>query len=526
MGQILTFDEALRVGLRPESYVPRNSQFLDDCSNKRPTPFGLKSFNSINQPFTADYLTNTLSITKTWPFPQIFRGRELTLLVDETAVYTATEVDNGTWTAVQITTYDYYSPATPKAITAGGPWHFMDFGPTWMLFNGVCQVVKTPHHANTFVQDTVTITTGCDFKEGRALMGGFDSSDFVISDWETFLDAEDANAPDELVALIDNSVGAGSNWVWWSTIGGGDLLWLFDKDLMMNASVGGTPDMGYSSDYPYIFDLLRRNECGLRPMPFQGTVLFQKPIGDSYIVYGDQGVGAMTAFSSPVSTMGYRDIVGLGRVGIASRSAAGGDDTTHVFVDESGELWMIESDLTSRRLGFSEFLSPMLDNDIIVSYDPHMQEFHIADGTLSCILNRSGFAKGRQMPTTVSFAQGGIVGITTDIGEPDAVEIITHEFDGGIRGIKELIRVRLATTDTDATGWKVAVDYRFDKGAAWARTAFVTTEPSGIAEVTASGEEFRIVLTHTDETDADLERIEAEFAVNVSPSLTDYYGDL
>ena len=82
-------------------------------------------------------------------------------------------------------------------------------------------------------------------------------------------------------------------------------------------------------------------------------------------------------------------------------------------------------------------------------------------------------------------------------------------WDGGERGIWEVETVRLATTDTDRT-WKVAIDWRMDKAEAWSRTDPVTADERGIARISVSAVEFRLVLTHEDRTKTDLERIEVE----------------
>ena len=110
--------EELTRGLRPASRSVRNSASLLKCNNARPTRFGLKSNSVVTNPFG----TATLD----WPFPQIFRGKDITLSCERTAIY---EVDDSglPWARTQISTFDFNSPGTSKEIPSGGQWHFLDY---------------------------------------------------------------------------------------------------------------------------------------------------------------------------------------------------------------------------------------------------------------------------------------------------------------------------------------------------------------------------------------------------------------
>lgn len=633
----LTIDEALRVGLKPDSRIPHGVQFLDVCTGLRPTQFGLKDYITITQPMTDSYLTSTLSETKAWPFPQIFRGSAITLLCFSDAIY---EVDESDWTATIIGLYDAadFGDTLPGAgsITADGPWHFMDFYDTWVLMNGTTTIWKTSYYSLPIATDAVTIKTGCDMK-GRAIMGGFDPTNFyALADWPDYWQVlMDNNTPNEILEKVTALMGgAGTNWVWWSTIGGGDLLWLVSRDLYLTetrpllehlsngtftgGSSGWTLGAGWTYgtnaidastastalsqsganmqiefevgvDYTVSFvvsnvtngsfvpriggatagaaitanglysivlpcvasgasltftgssftgtidsisakavagashtspmspwrELTQRNEFGLAPLPWQGTVLHQRRLGDTVIAYGDGGISALVPHSSPVATFGVRDIQGLGKgIGIASRSAVGGSIDGHIFVDTSGALWRVTTSLQAERLGYEDYLADLLDDEIVISHDPQRNEFYIAgtvDATPTCyVLTESGFGKAPWVPSNVSFTQGGLVSVllgTTAAG----VEVVTNKFGGRRRkDVDQITLVTLVTRDTDASGWTVAIDYRFDNGNDWVRTTPQNTGPRGALRVNVSGLEFRVIAAHPDRTDCDLEAIEVD----------------
>lgn len=632
---VVSLNDAIRAGLRKESFESVNAQSLYECQNLRPTPFGLRPHVTLNQPFTDAYITTTLSETKAWPYPQIFIGRGVSLLCYDDAIYTLTETGT-TWTATPITTYDFTLWESTKAIpTSGGPWHFMDFFGTWMLFKNGATVFKTAYSTKTFVQTSVTIRTGLNFFDGRAMYGGFNGSDvYSMADWRTLLATYQGYGSDVIESYLTAlSAGPTNNWVWWSTIGTGDLMWPFSLDIMTHGSprevlyntgfgsdshwsvtgnwavgsgklnataaitnttqsyanqtnklvVGttyrvtftisgysaggvrillgslgssdyytsnglktvdilcndtGNPDFyiaanpssaftgsidnisctpledGYDADDPMWLDLLGRNESGFAPMPWQGDVSRILQLEDMAVVYGTTsatykqgGIIGLQPVSLPTSaTFGLRPIPGLGSgVCLAGRDAVGGGEHVHALIDEGGELWVITSD-GAIRLGFSEFFSGMTGSDIVINFDNHRREFHISDGTDGYVLSKDGaLSMSPQMPTTVHFSQGGLVGVLYDASEPDAVQISTTVIDSTVAGaprgtILDVMAVEIVTTDIDTTGWTVYVDYRYKNSKTWTRSAGVSVDERGVARMSVSGVECRIVLTHPDRT--------------------------
>lgn len=234
METVVSFKDAYRAGIRRDFRNAANSQALVTCRNLRPTQWGLKDHLPITNPFSAVTLENA-GIIPSWPFPQLFRGKKVTLLADATAIFL---VDESDWSLTPIDTYTIYNTdAASQAldITEGGPWHFMDFHDTWMLFNGACQVFKTGYSPKTFVQNAVTIRTGCELLEGRALMAGFDRDNYRTQAWRDYLATYMDNIPKAYQQ--DLSIGADGNWLWWSSIGGADLMHLFRLDAAITSTM-------------------------------------------------------------------------------------------------------------------------------------------------------------------------------------------------------------------------------------------------------------------------------------------------
>lgn len=471
------FDIDLWKGLRKYSDQRREVDSLVECVNAVPKgeERGLVQYNEVINPMS--------SITVTWPFPQLFRGKGVTLLAYETAIYTVNET---TWVPTLITTYDAFDISNTKSITAGGVWHFMDFYDTWMLFNGKCVVFHTERYNifggtdKTLVQDAVTVQTGCDFR-GRGLMGGFKVSDFQTTDWQTFWSNWLLNKPSGMT--ISETID--TNFVLWTSIGGGDLLWLFYKDI---AESGFTADGFHDAVRPLVFEQMRRNERGFMPMPWQGTILKLAPLGNKVIVYGDGGISALVPYAEPVPTFGLVDVLG---VGVAERGAVAVGPMGHVFVDQTGMLWLIDGELKLRQLGYQEYFRDMIGNDIVGTYDPLENEYRLCSGTKGYLWSPGGLCEISQLVTSAARVGADDVGIFVKTGDGSMV-ITTDVFDMKMMGIKNVSQVDLgASASTTA---EVAIDYRYKTGDKFYRSGWKRVNQYGTVFPNVSGIEFRLVI--------------------------------
>lgn len=398
-----TIDDSLKRGLRPESRVPANTGYLRRMDGLRPLQVGAAT------PELYDIVLDG----EPWPFPQVFVGKSLTIVAGRTVVYSVS--NSGVLTSLV------------SGITPGGPWHFLDFGPTWVLTNGVSSVDCA---GGVYTKQTaVPFQTGCAFWDARPFMGGFDPAKFWLAAWEAIVepDAETYEAYNNVFA------GAGPNWVWWGSVGGGDLFW-------------------YRAVPSNWKDLFLRNEWGLAPMPWFGTVQSIRPMGRSVVVYGTGGV---TALVPTGNTFGLKDIEGMpAGIGVVGRGAVHGDDTGHVFVGTDGDLWGVRGDLTAVRLGYGEYLTTMTPANINISYDPRMREHWIGDGTKAFILTPQGL--GGPVPTPPAcLARHPVMGLISGGGgrqEDVPFCIETGIIDIAERGGKHITTVQMTAKDLEVGG--------------------------------------------------------------------------
>ena len=491
--------EPLRKGLRPDTREKRGDQFLVEAFNVLPSRHGLKSYETLTDPFSGNEAVS-------FPFPQLLRGNRVSLLAGSTSLKSVNEsVDP--WTASSITTYDPASPATPKAITAGSSWHFVDCGDSYFLFNGSCVVFKSGKEslddasAKVFCQNTVTVQSGCVHK-GRVIVGGFDSSNLWQSHWTSIFTAWKAQfgASDPDTGSQDD---IGGNWVMWSSIGGGDIpLWLF-------AQPSYTYDLSIIEQR--VIEKIRLNEMGWMMMPFQGTVRRVAPLGELVVVYGDDGV-ALLKFNPPTehrpSTYG---VVGFKMVGVESRDAVGVSPFLHVFYDASGVLWSVESNGNITRLGYSEFLYDIVGGDAVVSFDEYENRFVIAGANEAFAFGEGALTEHFQRVTGMHFVDGGTVGLSDDLdGATDGqARIVTNIIDFDTRGVKTITSVHIAC-DTTAT-LEVAVDYRHDQSSGFTRTGFVPVNSEGVAFIRITGTDMRVVVRADDYADFEIDYMEIKW---------------
>lgn len=511
---------ALQNGLRRESKGSRNLDFLAQCHNAKPTENGLEQPTDIVRRLSFDGFN--------WPFPQLFRGRNITLLCKEQAVYA---IDEDTWdTATNITqcgtlfdisnrltaTTSYLFDLDKRVATAqagpistqdaayqkeivagGGAWHFVDMGDAWMLLNATNVIIYSPtipieyypgyqdyiagytDRRGAFISTRCPTATGCMFK-GRIVTAGFDAS--CLNDYWGHL------RPNEIA---------------WSSIGGGDVFFPYirgfkDKGMQNPNQVGhslalGTVNSLHADYYQY-------NTAGHAPMPFQGSILKVAPLGDDHImVYGSDGICVVAHYAEPTSVLAPIALPRVGKVGLANRAAVGVGEKHHVFLDTSGSLWHIDDQLQLLRLDYSEYLSRHKDT-IVISHDPEEDEFYLATKTEGFALNtkteltqsdKYSLYTTNQCPTTVARVNGELVGVMFELGNK-SVELVSGDMDMGTASIKKVTTIEVGISGPAEV--EAAWEYRYTMEEPFTRTDFVQLSPRGTTRIGCAFLTGRLVL--------------------------------
>ena len=403
----------------------------------------------------------------TWPYPQVFYGDYYTLAF--AIVATAADCGAGfpaangnlvlfelvndadTWTATAI--HDFGNPSYIDQLD------IMDFGQFYTVsafgYNGATAVHtvirRNPGTAAPLVTALETskapkFITGCNLN-GQAVIGGINSAD---ANWE----------------------GLGLSGVVWSSI-------------------------GYFDFRPYD----AHNVAGYRRMPWEnggkGIVYKVHTLGKGVMVLGDGGQAFLYPVSEPVVTFGMKPLSGAG---IRSGNHVAGDDSVICYIDRNYDLWMIGSDLKSVKLGYREYMKPLVNhaNRTLMSYVPSKKRFYISNGVQSYVLTEQGLYTTDQLMTSAGDYKGTLCGFWAD-GSDLEIRLGTDRLDFGTQGLKTLEGLEFGTHYA-ATGAKLSADLEFlynYNTASFDSIGWSDLSPLGQITKRVTAREFRIKLKGT-----------------------------
>ena len=522
-------EEQLQRGLRKYHGEARNKYELFDLLNLRSTPTGIRPYNEIAFPIPDAQLDSYGLTDEAFPFPQLFIGKKNIFILGVDRIF---YVDPSDWSVLyQLDTYDAENVDTLKSIVVGNAWSSMDFWDTTLFTNGVCTIIIsgvdtiTGGTGKVYVFDRTPIQCIADHK-GRGLFGGFDYRTFWGATWETFWkEWYDKNTdvglhPYQTREGANKLMPVDENWIWWSSIGGGDLLFLFFPSLFTGQ---GFLTSEYGSTQPFIMDILEKNEQGFAPMPFPGKLLSMQSLRKSVIVYGEKGIARITPVVSPSPTYAVES---LNSGGLASRGAVAGDSDKQVFLDNSGMLYLIADSGEITALGYKEYFYGMLENDVQISYSPEassnnkLGRFFISGGGRNFCLDSNGLSETKRAVTSAFYFQGGTIGLGDQLVNVEDVigTFGIDTFDLGLSGLKTIEWVRLAGVETiwnESNGiqLQVSLDYRNRIGhdLRWNSTGYKKVNKEGVVYFPISGLEFRLNVKVTDYKKLEVSYIEVGF---------------
>lgn len=418
-------------------------------------------------------------------------------------------------------------------ITSGGTWHMAPFRPgSWLITNGASFIYLLPSGISTvpnLMDSALGLTVNSVLNhENRLVMGGLagtltTGSDFAafVSNWRRSAMGDNDVRRD---IVLDENFVWGTNCILISERGGGAV----DTPLNAILAMLGIPDATRTDELrEYIDARIERNEIQIIPLEKSGANLCNASFGSSVICGNERSVCVLM----PVNEAGMMREYEMLRHGIPGRGALGGGDGELIFVSKQGQLYMIGEGAqryawakpvpTSQRiplyrLGYDEFIGAMTLANIVISYDPEEQEYFINDGVTCYGLSRTGLFRADATKITsclrLSEYTSGLVGTGGFESDPQTPEILTESFDGGVKGVKELTRTKLACDDTDTTGWTVTAYYReqIENSVGAGQATAVTVDERGIALNKQLGVEHAIHATAANRKLVGLDRIDIE----------------
>jgi len=268
-------------------------------------------------------------------------------------------------------------------------------------------------------------------------------------------------------------------------------------------------DIGSAEFYPGL-----RNEAGYAPMSWNGSVLRVLELGDLVAVYGENGVSLLKPASQ------YMGIKELDLPGIPVAGAVGGSSRSHVFVDYSGDLWLMGPDGKPKNLGYREFISEMDAGEIVVSYNRQQDEFYISDGVLGFVLGKSGLCQTHQLVSSAAFDRGTLFGTFESDGDTGAL-VVSDVMDFSQRAFKTL-EIMQANCSSASRMW-MQVYWRSDVQGTWRQSEWQWINPTGFTTPMMTAVDFKLAFKAEDFSDVKLAYIKSRLKLSDKRSIRGTY---
>jgi hypothetical protein len=228
-------------------------------------------------------------------------------------------------------------------------------------------------------------------------------------------------------------------------------------------------------------------------------------LGDLVAVYGENGVSLLKP------TKQYMAIKELDLPGIPVAGAVGGSNRGHVFVDYGGDLWMMGPDGKPNNLGYSEYIQEMDAAELVVSYNPHQNEYYISDGTTSYVLGKNGLCQTHQLVSSCCFDNGVLYGTYESDNDVSGL-VVTDVLDFGQRAFKTL--ATLSAGCSSASDMWISLYWRSDVRGSFSQSAWQWVNPTGFTTPMITAHDFKLAFKADDYTDAKLSYLKSRLKLS------------
>ena len=259
-------------------------------------------------------------------------------------------------------------------------------------------------------------------------------------------------------------------------------------------------DIGSAEFYPGL-----RNEAGYAPMSWNGQVLRVLELGDMVVVYGENGVSLLKPAKQ------YMGIKELDLPGIPTAGAVGGSNRAHLFVDYSGELWLLGSDGKPKNLGYSEYITQLDASEIVVSYNRQQNEFYISDGALTFILGNNGLCQSHQLVSSIAYDRGVLYGTWESDGDTGAY-VTTDVLDFSQRAFKTLEMLSFQCSSTSDMWGRVY--WRSDVRGSFSQSSWLWVNPTGFITPMITAHDFKLAFKADSYLDLKMANIKARLKLS------------
>jgi hypothetical protein len=221
---------------------------------------------------------------------------------------------------------------------------------------------------------------------------------------------------------------------------------------------------------------------GKRKLPWNGTIISVKRLGDQVIVYSSNGVALMSpTYVDVTPAFKFDEAINFGVV------AVGGSIQSQLALGTNGKLWKFAPGQTAKELGYEEFFASMVDDDVVIAHDAERDEFYIGNGVKSYLLTVSGLCEIHEIVSDCIFFSGALIGIVKSRGDLSAY-CTTNVFDMNLGGRKTLESIDVACKGSN---W-IATAYGSNRRGSFAYERSSPVNLEGMASVRMTAQEFKV----------------------------------
>ncbi len=460
-----------RQGLVPNTGFPPGADYASRMRNLRAAPYAARNPEWFTCPFEDD-------VTLDWPFPQVWRGENVTLLFGADSVSTLAS----DWTVTALAPKKANSRAEAATITEDGVWHVATFEDVWFGCNGTNLVFSVPAYDATLVAQGLTCTALCPHND-RLVLAGLAGAWFSGDRWARLFRRWRETQPQ----FAHDQMTWSDRWVVWGERFAGD------KDVPfwpMLVALGVFGNDAFDAIEGELLARIERGELGFSSVRRIGAVQAMRSLQGTVRVYSTETVAALVPDGSGP---GYR-VMPSSLPGVAARGALSGDDQEHAWLTPDGHLMLAGPERGGDLDQAHRFTSP---SAWVGSYDPVAREHWFATATSCYVLNQNGLGGPMDVrPTSLARCDGVLVGVGSGLDADNiAVEFYTHDLDMGYRGSKRVQCVEVA--QDGLTGLEV------DAVADGSTMGTVQANGYGVAFPVRSGNEFQIGVKGTSSVGAE-----------------------
>lgn len=360
-----SFSNGVAVGGRQ----PRDAPFLELSRNARPTERGSEF------PEWPEFLNFSLD----WPFPQVFRGENATIVLGRDFVNVLSRA--GAEPGMQVH-YKASDVDTLHAFSVSEPWQAAVQYDSWYAAASGVLVFQDPRHASkVLIADTINVQCVCSYRD-RLVLGGASGDWFSSERWQAVWDTWLQTQPEGRVS--HDLMEFGSNWIAIGPPGGGsgDI-----PNYEFLAALGVYGDSGFDALDGYIVQQVETGQIDFAPLRTEGALLDLRQVGDRLAGFNTAGV---TMFV-PGEDVRLRSEL-TDAPGIRNRGAVQNFRSRLVWATPDSYIadWQLGDGIRTldcREWGWFEW---GVDAPLLATVDALLREFWFCNGQQSFIYNDRG----------------------------------------------------------------------------------------------------------------------------------------